>query len=162
MTKDKTDDTTDRTTARANDLGAWGGRPWVPVVLLVVLGAVAWILFAVSSGSGNGTDLPGSGNGTEEVVLDGLTFQPRSLEIEAGTTVRWVSKDAVLHTVTSGEQGTIGVPGVSEGEPDMPTGLFDQDMPDEGATFTFTFDEPGTYPYYCSIHPGMVGEIVVR
>lgn len=134
------------------DTGAWGRPPWVSALLLV-FGATAWILFALSCESGNGT---------QEVTLDGLNFHPRTLEVEVGTTVRWVSEDAVLHTVTSGEQGTQGVPGVSEGESAEVSGLFDQDMPDGGSTFTFTFDEPGTYPYFCEIHPGMAGEIVVR
>lgn len=133
------------------DNGTSRGRPWKTAALLLVFATTT--LFAFSCASGNGA---------QEVVLDGLNFHPRALEVEAGTTVRWVSEDAVLHTVTSGEQGTQGVPGVSEGEPAQASGLFDQDMPDEGSTFAFTFDEPGTYPYFCEIHPGMAGEIVVR
>ncbi|MFP4343690.1 MAG: PQQ-dependent sugar dehydrogenase [Anaerolineales bacterium] len=83
-----------------------------------------------------------------EIAMRNNEFQPRELTIAPGTRVTWVNEDAVLHTVTSGTR-------------DEPTGMFDVEVA-TGETFFFTFDEPGTYDYYCSIHPGMDGTIIVE
>lgn len=91
-----------------------------------------------------------------------IAFKPASLEVSVGTEVTWTNMDdQVRHTVTSGEPGDGGVPGVSEGESARPDGTFDGDLPDAGDTFSFTFDEPGTYMYFCRVHPSMTGEVVV-
>ncbi|HSM02296.1 MAG TPA: plastocyanin/azurin family copper-binding protein [Acidimicrobiia bacterium] len=79
-------------------------------------------------------------------------FSPREIIIPAGTTVRWVNEDSTAHTVTSGE---------SDGTSGTPDGLFDSGFLDPGDTFTFTFTEPGTYPYFCLPHPWMIGTITV-
>jgi plastocyanin len=92
--------------------------------------------------------------------VDGLAFAPRELEVSAGTTVEWRNEDPVQHTVTSGTKGEQGVPGVSEGKPDRADGLFDDELA-PGAAFSFTFDKPGTYEYFCRIHGGMTGTVVV-
>ena len=97
------------------------------------------------------------------VRVASIAFQPASLTVPVGTTVTWTNEDAnVRHTATSGSVGTSGVPGVSEGEPDEPDGVFDVDLPDAGATGSHTFDEPGTYAYFCDVHPSMTGEVVVE
>ena len=41
-------------------------------------------------------------------------------------------------------------------------GMFDEDLPEEGDTFAVTFDEPGTYAYYCDVHASMTGEMTVE
>ena len=84
-----------------------------------------------------------------EVTVEGFLFQQDSIEIEAGETVVWHNEDRILHTVTSGE-------------PEDPDGVFDGDLPDAGAEFEWTFDEPGTYEYFCSRHPHMTGVVIVR
>jgi plastocyanin len=86
--------------------------------------------------------------GQVEVVMQGSQFQPAEVTIEAGTTVVWTNQDALPHTVTAGSRGN-------------PSGLFDEDV-GAGGDFSFTFEEPGTYEYYCSIHPGMDGTVVVE
>lgn len=92
-----------------------------------------------------------------------VAFAPAQLEIDPGTEVVWTNRDAqVRHTVTSGRPGSDGVPGVSKAMPDRPDGLFDGVLPDASAEFEFTFDEPGTYEYFCRVHPSMTGEIVVK
>ena len=91
-----------------------------------------------------------------------IAFQPDPLEIEAGTTVTWTSEDDILHTVTSGRGKKQGVPGVSEDVPGKPDGLFDQEMDGAGSTFEFTFEEAGTVKYFCAIHAGMTGTVVVN
>lgn len=97
-----------------------------------------------------------------EVLVEGLAFDPEELTVATGTTVSWTNQDSVEHTVTSGDIGEQGVPGVSKGKPDRPDGVFDGDLDGVDETFSFTFDEPGTYAYFCRIHGGMTGVVVVE
>ena len=98
---------------------------------------------------------------TVEVV--NIAFKPASLKVLRGTEVTWTSADAgVRHTATSGTPGDNGVPGVSEATASKPDGLFDGDLPDAGSDFSFTFSAPGTYAYFCEIHPSMSAEVVVE
>lgn len=96
------------------------------------------------------------------VALEGLTFDPKELTVSPGTTITWTNEDEVAHTVTSGIKGEQGVPGVSKGMPDRPDGAFDEALDDRGASYAFTFDEPGTYEYFCRIHGGMTGVVIVE
>jgi plastocyanin len=83
-----------------------------------------------------------------EVEMVNIQFVPQELTVAVGTTVTWKNEDSFPHTVTSGIR-------------DSPTGLFDETV-NAGQTFSFTFDEAGTYNYYCRIHPGMDGVIIVE
>ncbi len=104
-----------------------------------------------------------AGAGDANVSIEHVAFQPARLEIARGTTVTWKNLDAeVTHTATSGMAGDKGVPGLDNGTPPRPDGTFDGSMEDAGATFSFTFDEPGTFPYFCRVHQSMTGEIVVE
>lgn len=89
-----------------------------------------------------------------------LAFAPTKLAVDAGTTVRWQQQDvAATHTVTSGTvvTGPAGLPATT------PDGRFESGRLTGDAAFTFRFTEPGTYPYFCSIHPAtMRGEVRVR
>jgi plastocyanin len=96
------------------------------------------------------------------IALDGLAFGPDEVTVSEGTTVTWTNQDPVAHTVTSGAKGEQGVPGVSKGKPDRPDGAFDGALDDRGESFSFTFDEPGTYRYFCRIHGGMTGVVIVE
>ena len=75
-------------------------------------------------------------------------YLPYSLEIQSGDTVSWSNDDVAAHTVTS---KTL----------DGPDGVFDSSLFMAGNTFEFTFDESGTYSYFCMVHPWMIGEIIV-
>jgi plastocyanin len=77
-----------------------------------------------------------------------LAFAPPSVTVRAGATVTWTNRDVVGHTVTSG----------TPGEPD---GVFDEPLAAEDGTVAVTFDEPGTYVYFCDLHHNMTGEVVV-
>src|SRR5438132_505245 len=87
---------------------------------------------------------------THSVVLKDIQFQPASITITAGDTVKWTHQDgATAHTVTADD------------------GSFDQQMPAQGATFSHAFKTPGTFRYYCRIHgapggQGMSGVITVK
>jgi len=81
---------------------------------------------------------------TTQVVIKDFMFTPMSLTIKAGSTVTWTNKDEEPHTVVSD------------------AGLFRSGAMDTGESFMFKFDKPGTYRFACSIHPRMVGTIVVE
>jgi plastocyanin len=78
------------------------------------------------------------------IAIKDFMFAPTPLKIKAGTAVVWINNDDEPHTV------------VSE------TGLFRSGGVDTNETFTYTFQKPGTYHFVCSIHPRMVGTIVVE
>lgn len=97
------------------------------------------------------------------VAVVNIAFQPDPIEVSLGESVTWTSEDSgVRHTVTSGQPAGETVPGVSEGEAASPDGTFDGALDDAGATFTFTFEEKGTFDYFCDVHPSMTGTVVVR
>ena len=77
-------------------------------------------------------------------------YLPYSLEIQVQDTVSWDNVDSAAHTVTAGSSA------------DGPTGVFDSSLFMAGTTFEFTFDDAGTYPYFCMVHPWMTGEIIVN
>ena len=80
------------------------------------------------------------------VEIDNFTFKPATLEVSAGTKVTWTNKDDVPHTATSSD--------------DKP--LFDSKTLDTDDHYSFTFTTPGTYKYYCKVHPHMTGTITVK
>lgn len=93
----------------------------------------------------------------DTVVTKLLSFGPKKLTVKAGATVTWSDSDSIGHTVTTGTF-TVGSNGLRTAE--HPDGLVDMPLR-AGKDVSFTFDKPGTYVYYCSIHKGMSGEIDV-
>ena len=79
-------------------------------------------------------------------------YDPLTLTIEAGTTVRWTNDDTIAHTVTSG---------TSDGSVGTADGAFDSGFINPGETWEYTFDDPGEYDYFCTPHPWMVAAVVV-
>jgi amicyanin len=82
-----------------------------------------------------------------ESPTQGLKFLPPEIHIEAGTTVLWVNQDVVAHNVTHKVK--------------LEDQLFDSPYLETGESFSFTFDEPGTYPVYCLPHPFMTQTVLV-
>jgi plastocyanin len=123
--------------------------------------ALTGLVGACSSGAATESD-DGDRASPVTVRIQGIAFDPSTLEIESGTEVRWINKDSVDHTITSGKQREQGIPGVEEDEPAQPDGTFNAELPGAEDTFRFTFDEPGTYSYYCDVHAGMTAEIKVE
>jgi plastocyanin len=78
------------------------------------------------------------------VEIDQFAFIPQRITVKAGTTVTWVNEDDVPHTVASS------------------TKLFKSKALDTQDKFSFTFMTPGTYAYFCSVHPHMTGTVVVE
>ena len=99
---------------------------------------------------------------TEKIYVEGIAFSESDLTTQAGTTVTWVNRDDVPHTVTSGRGGEQGIPGVKSGTEAQPDGVFAGDLTEDGTSYSFTFEQPGTYRYYCEIHASMRGRVVVE
>jgi plastocyanin len=89
-------------------------------------------------------DKPAAAVDGKQVVVDNFSFTPTIAAVPVGTTVTWTNHDDVPHNVVSPEQ------------------KFKSPVLDTDETFSHTFDAAGTYKYYCSIHPRMTGQVVVR
>jgi plastocyanin len=75
-------------------------------------------------------------------------YIPSVFDINSGNQVTWVNEDSAFHSVTSGFYGE-------------PSDLFDSGHLDPYESFTFNFDEKGTYDYFCTLHPWMKGQVLV-
>jgi plastocyanin len=80
---------------------------------------------------------------------DDRCYIPSLIVIEKGKQVTWVNEDSAFHSITSGYY-------------DTPTDLFDSGHLDPFESYTLTFDETGTYDYFCTLHPWMKGQVVVE
>lgn len=80
----------------------------------------------------------------QQVKIDNFSFTPKTLTVPAGTKVTWTNHDDVPHTVVSTKKA------------------FASPALDTDERFSFRFTTPGTYPYYCSVHPMMTGTVVVK
>lgn len=99
---------------------------------------------------------PGASAAAVTVKL--FMFDPDPMPVAAGTTVTWTNQDQIRHTVTAGTR-TYDDQGLTRDV--SPTGEFDLPLDGQGSTAEFTFTEPGTVAYLCTVHPGMDAEVVV-
>ncbi len=81
-----------------------------------------------------------------EVVIDNFTFSPPKITIAAGTKVTWINHDDVPHTATS----------------TVKPRAFDSGTLDTDEKFSYVFATPGTYDYFCAVHPKMTAQIIVK
>ena len=81
-----------------------------------------------------------------QVTIDNFTFSPAEIDVAVGSRVVWTNRDDIPHTVT---------------DADNPRTIKSGPL-DTGDSYTRTFDKPGTYHYFCSLHPHMQGTVVVR
>ncbi|TVR32088.1 MAG: hypothetical protein EA390_05565 [Balneolaceae bacterium] len=125
----------------------------------LVLFSIALALFFIALGCGENATDPGFGNGNgdgnngeepgpNEVWMVGQSFSPANLEVEEGTTITWENRSGEVHTVTSGSNRNHD-------------NLFDSGNISPGGTYFYTFDDAGTYDYFCIPHAGMTGTITV-
>ncbi|HJU12876.1 MAG TPA: plastocyanin/azurin family copper-binding protein [Candidatus Nitrosotalea sp.] len=118
----------------------------VVVLALVTVGAA---LPALAQKAAEVTIIKGAG-ADQSCVSAGNCFDPSKLDVSPGTTVTWTNTDQVSHTVTSGNPS------------DNQTGtVFDSSLIAPNKKFTFTFNTPGTFHYFCQVHPWMTGEVIV-
>jgi plastocyanin len=96
-------------------------------------------------------------------IVSGATFltdtayNPNPIEVNIGQTVLWTNDDFSFHTVTSGKVGDTNSGSVFDSGLAGPTALAST-----GKTYEYTFESAGEYPYYCTLHPGMVGKVIVN
>lgn len=102
----------------------------------LAVGAAGWLVLDKSARAAD----------ANVVHIQNFTFSPATLTVKSGTRVTWTNRDDEPHTVTSSSNPR----------------AFASSALDTDGTFAFTFDTPGTYPYYCAIHPHMTGVIVVK
>jgi len=128
---------------------------------------IVLVLAAALLGGCGGGDDPGSGAGGVQMV-NGQHFDPDSVTVSVGDTVTWTNESSETHTVTAYEdkipdEGVYFASGGFESEEDARSHLSDA-LIDPGETFEVTFDEPGTYAYFCLPHEasGMKGTIIVK
>lgn len=106
--------------------------------ILVVVCAGLAVALALSSGAFAGE------KAAKEISIDNFSFEP-VVTVPVGTLVTWVNRDDIPHTVVSEDLIT-----------------FRSRPLDTDEKFSFTFDKAGTYKYFCSIHPKMTAQVVVR
>lgn len=79
-----------------------------------------------------------------EIKIDNFTFGPGEVKVPVGTTVTWINRDDIPHTVVNTDK------------------TFKSKVLDTDDRFSFTFTKAGTFSYFCSIHPKMTGTVVVE
>lgn len=122
-------------------------------VIVAAMTAATIVLSACGGGGAGGgggaaADL-GPAVETNTVTVKERKFDPPSIVVPVGTTVTWSNEDKVSHTVSS------GVPGKRDG-------TFDRTLGPGFGVFSFTFDKPGVYTYYCQFHTAMLGQVEVK
>jgi len=83
-------------------------------------------------------------NAPAAISIDNFTFAPQRMTVKAGTAVTWTNKDDIPHAIAAVNK------------------QFKSKALDTDDAYSFTFAAPGTYDYFCSLHPHMTGTIVVE
>jgi plastocyanin len=111
-----------------------------------------------NSGSGNSTSSSTStGSETKVSIVEEASemgdqaYDPNPVKVKSGDTVTWTNDDIQAHTVTSGTDSS---------DPNMGKD-FDSSTLSQNQTFSHKFDTAGEFPYFCTLHPTMVGKVVV-
>ena len=132
------------------------------VVVVLIVAAAAWLLFGNQQNNTSTTSTNNNSNSTnnqskqqatptsqavatDKVTMQNIAFSPADITVKKGTTVTWTNNDAVEHTVTE-DDGQTGpsAPPLSQGQ-----------------SYTFTFNQAGTFHYHCTIHSEMTGTVTV-
>ena len=103
---------------------------------------IAMLLLAAGSSRVTASDQPSAAN--VAVKIDNFVFGPQAITVPVGTTVTWTNSDDIPHTAVSTD------------------GVFKSKVMDTDEKFSYTFAKAGTYSYYCSVHPKMTGQVVVK
>ncbi len=109
-----------------------------------LLAALLLLVGGLTISSPAGASITAQGETVVVEAADGNVFEPATITINVGDTVTWRNTDDVPHTSTSEDE------------------VWDSGALGEGEEFSFTFEEAGTFPYFCEFHPGMEGTVVVQ
>jgi amicyanin len=128
---------------------------------IVVAGLIGVAVFVVNNGDEAGspqtstqqhttTNQPTEGTTNDVVAADtveikGFAYAPATIKVKPGTTVTWTNRDSAAHTVT--KEGNTGP---------------DSELLGKDESYSFTFNEAGTYSYFCKPHPYMKGTVIVE
>jgi len=132
-------------------------KHFLVVGIVAALGIPLGIASITASVSAQGAAVAGTmvpGASTLLGAAGSKAFSPNPINVKVGGTVTWTNKDSQAHTVVSGTGGTDPNKGKV-----FDSGLTTLIQP--GKTFSHTFTTAGTIPYFCQIHPAMVGKIIV-
>jgi Icc protein len=114
----------------------------VCVAILAATSVIAIVLLLAGSPIVRANDQPSAPRA--DVKIDNFSFGPQTITVPVGATVTWTNRDDIPHTSASTE------------------GVFRSKVMDTDEKFSYTFTKAGTYPYYCTIHPKMTGQVVVK
>ena len=106
--------------------------------------AILFLLSAVAAIAAVGDTIVFAGPDVKEVKIDNFSFSPQTITVPAGTQVRWTNGDDIPHAVVSEDK------------------IVKSKVLDTDEQFTYAFTKPGTYKYFCSLHPKMTGTVVVQ
>ena len=113
----------------------------IAIIVLVLLAVSVLLLGRDQRTSKSGQAAGAAGT---EVSIDNFSFTPQTLTVSVGAEVKWINHDDVPHTVVANDQS------------------FKSKALDTDETFSVTFAKPGTYEYFCSVHPKMVAKVIVQ
>jgi len=108
-----------------------------PVIVALLLGPVTGMLLALGARAA----VPDAKGG---ITIDNFTFGPAELTVAVGTTVTWLNHDDIPHSVVQKDK------------------TFRSKALDTDDSYSFTFTAPGTFDYFCGLHPQMVGKVIVK
>jgi plastocyanin len=106
------------------------------LIIAVTLGALTGTLLALGSTLAQ--------DASKSITIDNFTFAPAEFKVPVGTTVTWVNRDDIPHTVVETDK------------------KFRSKALDTDDSFSYTFTTPGTFDYFCSLHSKMVGKVIVN
>ena len=86
-----------------------------------------------------------SESAAKNVNIAGMQFQPATIRVNPGDEVTWINNAVMPHTVTGRDDGKLS-----------------SERLNQGSIFSHTFEKPGTYTYYCALHPSMTGTVIVE
>lgn len=112
---------------------------------ILFAGAAAALLLALPALGARAAGPSAPVHAVVQVAIENFAFSPRTLVINAGTTVVWTNRDMAPHTVTSDSGAWTSSPRLEAGQ-----------------SFSLTFSNPGTYTYHCAVHPYMIATVIVR
>lgn len=106
---------------------------------LVAFAVIGAVMAEVRKGGEEGKE-----TASATIAIDNFRFTPKEITVAKGTTVIWLNRDDAPHTIVSTEK------------------KFESKALDTDDRFSFTFTNPGTYAYFCSVHPIMTGKVIVK
>ena len=112
---------------------------------MALLCAVSFLNLSIFALGGEMKNTDGTNTNQNRIEIKDFAFNPQTLTVKSGETVTWINRDEEPHTV------------VSVGKKFKKSTALDTDQ-----EFTITAGAPGTYTYFCSVHPKMTGTIVVE